>query len=125
MNIPDNLKYTEEHEWIKVDGNTGTIGVTDYAQNELGDVIHVEIEEDAEFEKGDNIGTIEAVKTVSDVFAPCAGKVTEVNPNNTDNAEVINQDPYGEGWLVKIEIKDPSELDELMDAAAYKEHIGE
>lgn len=124
MNIPENLKYTKDHEWIKVDGNVGTIGVTDYAQGELGDVIYVDINASGDINQGDSCGTIEAVKTVSDVFAPISGKIAEVNTSVNDNPAVVNKDPYGDGWIVKIELSNPAELDALLDAKAYKELVG-
>jgi len=124
MNIPENLKYTKDHEWIKVDGKVGTIGVTDYAQGELGDVIYVDINVSGDINMGDPCGTIEAVKTVSDVFAPVSGKITEVNTSINDNPAVINKDPYGDGWIVKIELSNPAELDSLLDVNAYKELAG-
>lgn len=120
MNFPAELKYTEDHEWVKVEGNIGTIGVTDHAQGELGDVVYVDIAEDlGDLNSGDTFGTIEAVKTVADLFAPVSGKVIEVNTAINDNPEVVNQDPYGAGWMVKIEMTDLSELDKLMDVATY------
>jgi glycine cleavage system H protein len=126
MNFPENLKYTAEHEWISVDGNIATIGITDHAQGELGDVVYVDIDEDiADVSKGDTIGTIEAVKTVSDMFAPVSGKVVEINPELNDTPEIVNSDPYGKGWFVKIEMSDTSELDALLDVNAYKELIGQ
>lgn len=126
MNIPENLKYTNDHEWVLVDGNTGTIGVTDYAQGELGDVVFIDIDPNlSDVKKGESVGTIEAVKTVSDMFAPFSGKVVEINSNLSNNPEIINSDPYGEGWMLKIEISDPSELNELLDAAGYKALIGQ
>ena len=125
MNIPENLKYTKDHEWILIDGKTGTIGVTDYAQGELGDVVFVDIDPNlSEIKTGETFGTIEAVKTVSDLYAPCTGKVIEVNKALADSPEVVNSDPYGGGWMVKIEINDPSELSGLLDSAAYSEQIG-
>ena len=125
MNFPENLKYTPDHEWIKVDGNVGTIGITDHAQGELGDVVYVDIASDlSEITKGDSFGTIEAVKTVSDMYAPVSGRVIEINNLNDDPA-VVNTDPYGKGWFVKIEISNPSELDELLDVKAYKALIGQ
>jgi len=124
--IPNELKYTKDHEWIKVEGNTGIIGVTDYAQGELGDVVFVDIAEDlAEIKSGEAFGTIEAVKTVSDLYAPCDGKVIEVNTSLADDPQKINSDPYGEGWLIKIELTDTSQLDSLLDAEGYKAQIGE
>ena len=126
MNFPENLKYTADHEWVKVDGNIATIGITDHAQGELGDVVYVDIDEDiADVSKGDTIGTIEAVKTVSDMFAPVSGKVVEINPELNDTPEIVNSDPYGKGWFVKIEMSDTSELDALLDVNAYKELIGQ
>ncbi len=126
MNIPANLKYTKEHEWVLVEGNTGTIGITDYAQGELGDVVFVDIDPAlAEIRKGDSVGTIEAVKTVSDIFAPFSGKVLEINPALTDSPETVNTDPYGGGWMLKVEISDPAELDDLLDASAYQALIGQ
>lgn len=126
MNVPAELKYTKDHEWIKIEGNIGTIGVTDYAQGELGDVVFVDIDEDLEeIVKEEAFGTIEAVKTVSDLYAPCDGKVVEINEKLADDSQLVNSDPFGDGWLIKIEIADMSQLDELLDAAAYKEHIGQ
>jgi glycine cleavage system H protein len=126
MNFPDNLKYTNDHEWIKVEGSKGTIGITDYAQGELGDVVFVDIDPNLnEIKKGESFGTIEAVKTVSDMFAPCSGKVLELNKGLTDNPEFINNDPYGKGWMIKIEINDTSELNDLLDSSAYRILIGQ
>ena len=125
MNVPENLKYTKDHEWIKVDGNTGVIGITDFAQGELGDVVFVDIDTDlSEITAGETFGTIEAVKTVSDLFAPCDGKVIEVNEKLADEPQVINNDPFGDGWLIKIEIADESQLNDLLDAESYKSQIG-
>ncbi len=125
MNFPEGLKYTDDHEWVKVEGNIGIIGVTAHAQSELGDVVYVDIDEDlAEIEKGNDFGTIEAVKTVADLYAPVTGKVIEINTTINDNPEVVNQDPYGKGWMIKVELSDPSELDGLMDVDAYKAHVG-
>ena len=124
MNIPDNLKYTKGHEWIRVEGDIAYVGISDYAQGELGDIVFVEIETVGEtLDKGEAFGTIEAVKTVSDVYMPVSGEVLEMNPALEDTPEVVNKDPYGEGWMIKINVKDPSELDDLMDAAAYKDMI--
>lgn len=124
MNIPENLKYTKDHEWIKVDGDVATVGITDYAQNELGDIVFVEIETEGEnLEKEEVFGTVEAVKTVSDIFMPISGEVSEVNPKLEDSPEIVNKDPYGEGWLIKVKIADKSELDDLIDADKYKELI--
>ncbi|MBS4035956.1 MAG: glycine cleavage system protein GcvH [Ignavibacterium sp.] len=126
MNIPENLKYTKDHEWVLVEDSTGTIGVTDYAQGELGDVVFVDIDPNlSEVKKGESVGTIEAVKTVSDMYAPFSGKVIEINSILANNPETINTDPYGEGWMLKIEINDPSELNDLLDAAGYKSLIGQ
>jgi glycine cleavage system H protein len=126
MNYPDNLKYTEDHEWIKADGNTATIGITEFASSELGDIVFIEIETMGEtLSKGDTFGTVEAVKTVSDLFMPVSGEVIEINPALADNPEIVNKDPYGEGWLIKIKLSDASSLDELMSADAYKELTGE
>jgi glycine cleavage system H protein len=125
MNFPDNLKYTRDHEWISLNGKIGTIGVTDYAQGELGDVVFVDIDPNKkDINAGDSIGTIEAVKTVSDIFAPCSGKIVEINPGLQSTPEVVNTDPYGAGWMVKIELTNPSDLDALLDSKAYKELIG-
>jgi len=124
MNIPDNLKYTKDHEWIRVEGNTGICGLTDYAQGELGDIIYIDIPSEGAAKQGESIGTIEAVKTVADMFAPVSGKVTETNSPLNDNPAVVNQDPYGEGWLVKIEMSDASELDSLLTPESYKELVG-
>lgn len=122
MNIPENLRYTEDHEWVKVEGNIATIGITDFAQSELGDIVFVEVDTEGEdLSAGDVFGTIEAVKTVSDLYLPMSGTIKEVNSGLGDNPELVNHDPYGEGWIVKVEISDASELDSLMDAAAYKE----
>ena len=121
MNIPADLKYTEDHEWVRVEGDTATVGVTDFAQGELGDVVFVEIEtEGEELDKGETFGTVEAVKTVSDLFMPVAGEVIEVNPKLEDTPEIVNEEPYGEGWLIKIKVDNPGDVDELMSADDYK-----
>jgi len=126
MNFPENLKYTNDHEWIRIEGNSGTIGITEYAQGELGDVVFVDIDPNiSELKKGESFGTIEAVKTVSDMFAPCSGRVLELNKELTDSPELINNDPYGKGWMIKIEISDTSELDGLLDSAAYRKLVGQ
>lgn len=126
MSIPGNLKYTKEHEWVLIEGNIGTIGVTDYAQGELGDVVFVDIDPAiSEVKKGASIGTIEAVKTVSDIYSPFSGKVVEINEALKDSPEVVNSDPYGNGWMLKIEMSDPSELNDLLDAASYQALIGQ
>jgi glycine cleavage system H protein len=125
MNIPGNLKFTNDHEWIRVEGRTGIIGVTDFAQSELGDVVFVEVETVGEsLGKQETFGTIEAVKTVSDMFMPVSGEVLEFNAELEAKPELINKDPYGEGWIIKIRISDTDELDELLDAGQYKEIIG-
>lgn len=125
MKVLDNLKYTKDHEWIRVEGEFGIIGVSDFAQHELGDVVFVEVETEGEtLELEETFGTIEAVKTVSDMFMPVGGEVIEFNSKLESNPELINKDPYGEGWIVKIKITDPSELNHLLDAEAYKQHIG-
>ena len=125
MNIPENLKYTKDHEWIKVEGNVATVGITDYAQNELGDIVYVDVETDGDaLSKEDVFGSIEAVKTVSDLFMPASGTVSEFN-NALDSApELVNKDPYGDGWIIKITLSKPEELNELLSAAQYKELIG-
>ncbi len=124
MNIPENLKYTQDHEWVRVEGDVAIIGVTDFAQGELGDVVFVEIEtEGEELEKGETFGTVEAVKTVSDLFMPMGGEVAEVNEGLADEPELVNKDPYGEGWMIKIKIADTAELEELLSPKAYKEMI--
>lgn len=126
MNFPDGLKYTDDHEWVKIEGNIGTIGVTDHAQSELGDVVYVDIDEDlSEIVKGNDFGTIEAVKTVADLYAPVTGKVIEVNTAINDSPEDVNSDPYGKGWMIKVELSDLSELEALMDVDAYKTHVGQ
>jgi len=126
MNVPSNLKYTKEHEWIKVEGNIGIIGITDYAQGELGDIVYVDINPElTDIVMNESFGTIEAVKTVSDLFAPVSGKVLEVNSKLNDEPQLVNTDPYGEGWIIKIEIADPNQLNELLDAEAYKSQIGQ
>ncbi|MFN8367139.1 MAG: glycine cleavage system protein GcvH [Candidatus Kapaibacterium sp.] len=125
MTFPDNCKYTHDHEWVRVEGNIGIIGVTDHAQGELGDVVYIDIADDlAEVEKGGSFGTIEAVKTVADLFSPVGGKVVEVNRGLNDAPETVNKDPYGEGWIIKVELSNPADLDELMDVNAYKELVG-
>jgi len=126
MNFPDDLKYTDDHEWIKVEGNIAVIGITDHAQGELGDVVYIDVPDDVEeVSKGESFGTIEAVKTVADMFAPVSGKINDVNRDLNDEPEKVNSDPYGEGWMVKIEMSDTSELNDLMDVNAYKDSIGQ
>ncbi len=125
MNYPDNLKYSEDHEWIKIDGNIATIGITEFAQGELGDVVFIELPEvDDEINENEPFGTIEAVKTVSDMLSPLSGKVMEVNESLNDKPETINSDPYEKGWIIKIEFSDKSELKNLMDSKSYKEFVG-
>jgi glycine cleavage system H protein len=120
MNIPTDLHFTKDHEWIKVDGNTAIVGITEFAQGELGDIVFVEIETvGSHLDKGSTFGTIEAVKTVSDLFMPVSGKVLEMNGKMNDSPDMINKDPYGTGWLIKIEIDDAFQLNDLMDAKAY------
>jgi glycine cleavage system H protein len=124
MNIPEILFYTEDHEWVRVEGEVAFIGITDFAQKELGDIVFVEVETvDEDLEKGDAFGTIEAVKTVSDLFMPVGGIVLEMNEKIEDEPEVINNDPYGDGWIIKIKLNDNSELDDLMSPADYKSNI--
>ena len=126
MNFPDNLKYTKEHEWVKVEGDIATVGVTDFAQGELGDIVFVEIETVGEtIAKDETFGTIEAVKTVSDVFMPLSGEILEKNEGLDDMPELINKDPYGEGWMIKVKISDASEIKSLLDAEGYKAYIGD
>lgn len=125
MNVPDKLKYTKDHEWLRVDGDVAFVGVTDFAQGELGDVVFVEIETEGEsLDREEVFGSIEAVKTVSDLFMPVGGEILEVNPALEDSPELVNKDPYGDGWMVKIKVADTSELDELLSPDAYKELIG-
>lgn len=124
MSVPQSLHYTDEHEWISVSDNVATIGITDYAQGELGDVVYVELPEAGEaLTQKDTFGTIEAVKAVSDLFAPVSGKVVKVNSALADAPETINKDPYGEGWMIQVELKDKTEIDNLLTADQYKEKI--
>ncbi len=125
MKFPEDLKYTEEHEWVRDNGDgTVTVGITDFAQGELGDIVFVELEpEGSEFEKDDVMGTVEAVKTVSDLFSPVSGEIAEINEKLEDDPELVNTDPYGDGWMVKIKLSDASELDSLMTAEAYKDMV--
>ena len=126
MNVPSNLKYTKDHEWIKVEGDVATIGVTDFAQSQLGDIVFIEIETVGEtLAKEEVFGTIEAVKTVSDMFMPVAGEVLEVNPKITEQPDVVNKDPYGDGWMIKVKIANPAELNELLTPEQYKGTINE
>ncbi len=124
MNIPQNLKYTKDHEWIRVEGNEAYVGITDFAQSELGEIVFVDITTVGEAVKKEEVfGTVEAVKAVSDLFLPASGEVLEQNPALEDQPELVNQDPYGEGWMIKIALADPTELDSLLDAAAYESLI--
>lgn len=125
MNLPENLRYTREHEWIRVDGNIGTIGITDFAQSELGEIVYVEVDTVGEtLGKDEVFGTVEAVKTTSDLFMPVSGKIvafnTDIDEKGGDNPALINEDPYDKGWIIRVELSDPSELDALLDAEAYK-----
>ncbi|MEX0602570.1 MAG: glycine cleavage system protein GcvH [Bacteroidota bacterium] len=125
MTFPKDLKYTKDHEWIRVEGNTGVIGITDYAQGELGDIVFVELPAPGtKVQTGKSFGTIEAVKAVSDLYAPVSGEVTEVNETGKKTPDVVNKDPYGSGWMVKISFADPAEAGGLMDADAYGKHVG-
>lgn len=126
MNIPQELKYTKDHEWIKLEGNEALIGITDFAQKELGDIVYVEIESEGdELDKGDVFGTVEAVKTVSDLFMPIAGKIIEVNENLETAPETVNSDPYEKGWMIKVELSDTSGLDDVLSADEYKSLVSE
>ncbi len=122
MNFPANLKYTKDHEWVKIEGDVATIGITDFAQSELGDIVFVEIETEGEtLNQHDVFGTVEAVKTVSDLFMPLAGEIIEFNKSLEQNPEKVNQDPYGDGWMIKVKISNPSEIDALLSADTYSE----
>lgn len=124
MNFPSNLRYTKDHEWIKLDGNVATIGITDYAQRELGDIVYVEVETIGKSLKaGEVFGTVEAVKTVSDLFLPVDGTVTELNAALANSPESVNSDPYGEGWMVKMTVNNPADVEGLMDATAYETQV--
>ena len=125
MNVPTNLKYTKEHEWILIDGDVATIGITDFAQGELGDIVYVEIETVGEtLSKDEVFGSVEAVKTVSDLFMPVSGEILEFNEALEGNPEAVNKDPYGEGWMIKVRVSDLGEVDSLMDAEAYQGLVG-
>ena len=125
MNFPENLKYTKDHEWIRLEGDTAYIGITDFAQGELGDIVYVEIEtEGEELSQEEIFGTVEAVKTVSDLFMPVSGKIVEVNPGLQTNPEAVNKDPYGQGWMIKVAISNTAELGDLLSADAYNTLIG-
>lgn len=125
MNVPSELKYTKDHEWIRIEGDTATVGITDFAQGELGDIVYVEVETlDESLGKEEVFGTVEAVKTVSDLFLPLSGEIVEFNEALEDTPEKVNEDPYGEGWMVRIKISDPEEIDTLLSDEQYKELIG-
>ena len=126
MNFPTNVKYTNEHEWIRLEGDEAYVGITDYAQEQLGDIVFVDVTTEGEtLEKGEVFGTIEVVKTVSDLFLHIGGEVLEINPELEEHPELVNKDPYGDGWLIKIKPTDTTEMDELLDAEAYKQIINE
>ena len=126
MNVPQNLSYTKDHEWIKVEGNIGIIGITDFAQGELGDVVYVDINpEITDITMSQSFGTIEAVKTVSDLYAPVSGKILELNKRLNDEPQLVNTDPYGEGWLIKIEINDTKQINELLDSVSYSAQLAQ
>ncbi|EIU0284141.1 glycine cleavage system protein GcvH [Staphylococcus pseudintermedius] len=126
MAVPSGLKYSKEHEWVKVEGNAAIIGITDFAQSELGDIVFVELPEvEDELTEGETFGSVESVKTVSELYSPVSGKVVAVNENLEDAPEAVNESPYEEAWMVKVELKDESELDALLDAAGYEKMIGE
>lgn len=124
MNLPENLKYTKDHEWIQIDGDVLTIGITDFAQSELGDIVYVDVDTlDETVEANEVFGSVEAVKTVSDLFMPMAGEVIEFNEGLEDAPELVNSDPYGEGWMIKVKASDLTQMDDLLDASAYKELV--
>ena len=125
MNIPADLKYTKDHEWVKIEGDIATVGITDFAQGELGDIVYVEVETvDETLDAEEVFGTVEAVKTVSDLFLPLSGEIIEFNESLEDEPEVVNTDPYGDGWMIKVKLSDASELDALMSAEDYKALVG-
>jgi glycine cleavage system H protein len=125
MNVPANLKYTKDHEWVSIDGDVATVGITHFAQKELGDIVYVEVETlDQTLEKDEVFGTVEAVKTVSDLFLPLAGEIIEFNDELESNPESVNTDPYGAGWMIKVKIANPDEIDSLLSSESYKELIG-
>jgi len=125
MNFPENLKYTKDHEWVLVEGDTATVGITEFAQRELGDIVYVEIETVGQSLNAEEVfGSVEAVKTVSDLYLPVSGTITEVNPELGSNPESVNQDPYGQGWMIKMKLNNPADVDALMDAKAYEELVG-
>ncbi|GIW43861.1 MAG: glycine cleavage system protein GcvH [Candidatus Binatia bacterium] len=126
MEFPEDLRYSKEHEWVLVEGNVATVGITDYAQEQLGEIVYVELPEVGEkVSKEDAFGVVESVKTVSDVYAPVSGSVIEVNDDLPDNPEMLNDDPYGDGWMIKIEMSDPEELEDLMTAEEYERYVAE
>ncbi|EEK16996.1 glycine cleavage system H protein [Porphyromonas uenonis 60-3] len=125
MNFPNELKYTADHEWVRINGNEAVIGITDFAQSELGEIVYVDVDTEGEkIERNEVFGSIEAVKTVSDLMMPMTGEVLEVNEELEDAPELVNEDPYGKGWIIKVAITNPAEADELLDAASYQEKIG-
>jgi glycine cleavage system H protein len=125
MNVPANLKYTKDHEWVSIDGDVATVGITHFAQKELGDIVYVEVETlDQTLDKDEVFGTVEAVKTVSDLFLPLTGEIIEFNDDLESNPESVNTDPYGNGWMIKVKISNPTEIDSLLSSESYKELIG-
>lgn len=126
MNFPEDLKYTSEHEWVRLDGDVATVGITDYAQDQLGDIVFVELPGEGEtLEKGDTFGVVESTKSVSDLYVPLSGTVIESNDPLLDSPEILNEDPYGEGWMIRIKISDPQEVEALLDVKAYQKQIEE
>lgn len=126
MNFPEDLKYTTEHEWVRIDGDVATVGITDYAQEQLGDIVFVELPEEEEaIEKGDTFGVVESTKSVSDLYVPLTGAVIETNDPLLDSPEIINEDPYGEGWMIRIKLKRPEEIKELLDSKTYQKLLEE
>jgi glycine cleavage system H protein len=126
MEYPNYLKYTEEHEWVRIEGNVATVGITDYAQDQLGDIVFIELpEEGTEIEKGDTFGVVESTKSVSDLYVPVSGKIVSTNDPLLDSPEIVNQDPYSEGWMIRIQMSDAKEAAELMDSEAYKSYVQE
>ena len=125
MNFPENLRYTKDHEWVSIEGNVATVGITDFAQHELGDIVYVDIATKGKALSAEDVfGTVEAVKTVSDLYLPVAGTITEINPKLEANPELVNSDPYGDGWMVKMTVIDTADVEKLMDAAAYQKLVG-
>jgi len=125
MNFPDNLRYTKDHEWLRIEGDEAVVGITDFAQQELGDIVYIEIETVGQpLEEGVVFGTVEAVKTVSDLFLPASGTITEVNPKLNSNPDLVNSDPYGEGWMVRMKLNNSADAEALMDSKAYQELVG-